>query len=162
MEWPKLPDYGCIFRWPQDGQAFIHPDDVPVATRCFPSERVFRRDRFDGVYYHYSYGAIQFRLRPSMWLKVKPDGIDIGDRVETIGTSLERDLFVAQVWGMYLVRRKGCILYRLRRGGKTVPNLFLASHLRVLSEKSTVRPGDTIHPEPKWTGEGDRSGGIEI
>ena len=57
MEWPILPDYGCIHRWPQDGQGFIHPDDVPVATRCFPSERVFRRDRFDGTYYHYSYGA---------------------------------------------------------------------------------------------------------
>jgi len=162
MDWPLLPDYGFIPRWPQDGQAFIHPDDVPVATRCFPSERVLRRDRFDGVYYHYSYGAIHFRLRPSMWLKVKPEGIDIGDTVETIGTTLERDLFVAQVWGMYFVRRKGCILYRLRRGDTTVPNLYPASHLRVLTEKSTVRPGDTIHPEPKWTGDGDRSGGLEL
>ena len=92
MDWPPLPDYGCIPRWPQDGQGFIHPDDVPVATRCFPSERVFRRDRFDGVYYHYSYGSLRFRLRPSMWLKVISDGIDIGDRVETVGASLEREL----------------------------------------------------------------------
>ncbi len=162
MDWPVLPDYGYIPRWPQDGQGFIHPDDVPIATRCFPSERVFRRDRFDGVYYHYSYGAIRFRLRPSMWLKVKPDGIDIGDSVETTGTALERDLFVAQVWGMYFVRRKGCILYRLRRGDTTVPNLYPASHLRLLTDKSTVRAGDTQHPTPKWSGAGERIGGLDL
>jgi hypothetical protein len=162
MDWPQLPDYGFIPRWPQDGQGFIHPDDVTVATRCFPSERVLRRDRFDGVYYHYSYGALRFRLRPSMWLKVKSEGIDIGDAVETTGTSMERDLFVAQVWGMYYVRRKGCILYRLRRSETTVPNLYPASHLRALTDKSTVRPGDTKHPAPKWSGSGDRIGGLEF
>lgn len=162
MDWPLLPDYGCIPRWPQDGQAFIHPDDVAIATRCFPSERVLRRERFDGVYYHYSYGPHRFRLRPSMWLTVKPDGIDIGDSVETIGVAMERDLFVAEIWGMYYVQRKGCILYRLKRGDTTVPNLYPASHLRVLTEKSTVRPGDTVHPEPKWSGTTDREGGLEL
>ena len=155
MQWPQLPDYGCIPRWPQDGQGFIHPDDVPVATRCFPSERVLRRDHFDGVYYHYSYGSVRFRLRPTMWLKVKPDGIDIGDRVETVGLGLERELFVAQVWGMYFVRRKGCILYRLRRGATKIPNLYSAGQLRLLTDKSTIRPGDTSHPVPKWSGAAD-------
>jgi hypothetical protein len=162
MEWPLLPDYGCIPRWPQDGQAFIHPDDVAIATRCFPSERVLRRERFDGVYYHYNYGKLRFRLRPSMWLRVKSDGIDIGDTVETTGAALERDLFIAQVWGMYYVRRKGCILYRLRRGETTIPHLFVASDLRLLTEKSTVRPGETTHPAPKWSGTGDRIGGVEL
>lgn len=155
MDWPILPDYGCIPRWPQDGQAFIHPDDVPIATRCFPSERVLRRDRFDGVYYHYAYGSLRFRLRPCMWLKVTADGIDIGDQVETTGASLERELFVASVWGMYFVRRKGCILYRLRRGDTTVPNLYTARELRLLTDKSQIRPGDTIHPVPKWSGDGE-------
>ena len=152
MQWPQLPDYGCIPRWPQDGQGFIHPDDVPVATRCFPSERVLRRDHFDGVYYHYSYGSVRFRLRPTMWLKVKSDGIDIGDMVETIGLGLERELLVAQVWGMYFIRRKGCILYRLRRGDTKVANLYSAGQLRLLTDKSVIRPGDTNHPVPKWSG----------
>lgn len=160
MDWPQLPDYGFIPRWPQDGQSFIHPDDVAIATRCFPSERVLRRDRFDGVYYHYSYGSLRFRLRPCMWLTVKHEGIDIGDTVETTGTSMERELFVARVWGMHYVRRKGCILYRLRRNNTTVPNLFLAQNLRLLTDKSTIREGDTVHPAPRWSG--DRVGGIEL
>lgn len=162
MDWPPLPDYGCIPRWPQDGQAFIHPDDVAAATRCFPSERVLRRERFDGVYYHYSYGKLRFRLRPSMWLKVKADGIDIGDTVETTGAALESDLFIAQVWGMYFVRRKGCILYRLRRGETNIPRLYTARDLRLINDKATVRPGETDHPAPKWTGAGDRTGGLEL
>ena len=153
MQWPQLPDYGIIARWPQDGQAFIHPDDVAVATRCFPSERVLRRDHFDGVYYHYSYGDLRFRLRPSMWLTVKSEGIDIGDQVETTGIGLERELFVAQVWGMYYVQRKGCILYRLRRGDTKVPHLYSVGQLRLLTDKSTIRPGDTAHPLPKWSGQ---------
>ncbi|MFK8111724.1 MAG: hypothetical protein AB8B91_05965 [Rubripirellula sp.] len=155
MDWPPLPDYGCIPRWPQDGQAFIHPDDLAVASRCFPSERVFRRDRFDGEYYHYSYGEIVFRLRPSLWLKVKTDGIDIGDQVETLGVAMERELFVAEVWGMYFVRRKGCILYRLRRGSTMVPRLYTCQQLRLLSTKTSVRPSETIHPTPKWHGESE-------
>jgi hypothetical protein len=155
LDWPQLPDYGCIPRWPENGYEFIHPDDVAIASRCFPSERVFRRFRFDGDFYHYSYGEIQFRLRPSMWLRVKSEGIDIGDAVETVGASLERELFVAEIWGMYYVRRKGRILYRLRRGTTTVPKLFAASQLRLLTNKLTVRPGDAIHPSPKWLGKND-------
>ena len=153
MQWPQLPDYGCIPRWPQAGQGFIHPDDVPIAMRCFPSERVLRRDHFDGVYYHYSYGAARFRLRPVMWLKVKAEGIDMGDWVETTGVGLERELFVAQIWGMYYVRRKGRILYRLRRAETKVPRLYAAEQLRLLTDKSTIRSGDHGHPAPKWSGQ---------
>ena len=155
MDWPPLPDYGCIIRWPQDGQGFIHPDDVPIATRCLPSERVLRRDRFDGVYYHYSYGTLRFRLRPAMWIQVKAEGMDVGDQVETIGLGLERELFVARIWGMYFVQRKGRILYRLKRSGNPVPGLFAAHQLRLLTDKSNLRRGDMDHPQPKWNGSGE-------
>ena len=46
------------------GDKDCHPEDVVIARRCFPSERVFRRDLFDGVYYHFTYGRTRFRLRP--------------------------------------------------------------------------------------------------
>lgn len=155
MDWPPLPDYGIIARWPSDGQGFIHPDDVAIATRCLPSERVLRRDRFDGVYYHYSYGSLRFRLRPTMWLQVQSDGIDVGDQVETTGLAMERELFVAHVWGMYFVRRKGRILYRLKRGDNKIPRLYAAHQLRLISEKANLRRGDMDHPQPKWDGTGE-------
>ena len=162
MDWPPLPDYGCFPRWPPDGQSFIHPDDVAVAVRCLPSERVFRRHAFDGVFYHYTYGSVRFRLRPCLWLQVKAEGIDIGDRIETIGVGMERDLFVAEVWGMHFVRRKGRILYRLRQGGNVVPRLYASHQLRLLTDKSTVREGDIDYPVPQWTGKADTIKGIDL
>ena len=153
MQWPILPDYGCIARWPTDGQSFIHPDDVAIAIKCFPSERVLKRESFDGTYYHFCYGKVRFRLRPCMWLQVKYEGIDIGDQVETVGTGLERELFVAQVWGMHYIRRKGRIVYRLRRGDKVIPKLYPLEHLRLLTDKSSVREADFDHTPPQWTGD---------
>ncbi len=161
----QFPQYGCFPRWPEDGQAFIHPDDVSVALRCLPSERVMRRDSFDGAYYHYCYGKIRFRLRPCLWLSVKAEGIDIGDGVETIGVGMERDLFVATVWGMHFVRRKGRILYRLRRGDSIVPRLYARHQFRLLNDKATVDEGGIEHPPPQWTGDrgnDDRIKGIQI
>lgn len=155
MHWPVLPDYGCFLRWPENGHGFIHPDDVPTVTRLIPSPRVLKRISFDGVYYHYAYGRIRFRLRPAMWIAIRSEGIEIGDQVETVGLGLERDRFVATVWGMYYVQRKGCILYRLRRTDQVVPKLYSGDQLRVLTNKSTVRPPTTKYREPHWDGRGD-------
>lgn len=158
---PKLPDYGCFLRWPQDGQGFIHPDDVAVATQVIPSSRVLKRESFDGVYYHYRYGRFRFRLRPAMWRTIRHEGVDIGDQVETVGVGLERDRFVARVWGMYYVTRKGCTLYRLRRGNQVVPKLFPVDHLKVLTDKASIRPSGTKYRSPKWDGSGETVSGPE-
>ena len=156
MVWPQFPQYGCFPRWPEDGQGWIHPQDVSLVTSLVPSERVMRRESFDGTYYHYRYGRFRFRLRPCLWLKVQSDGLDIGDEVETIGVGLERELFVGEIFGMYYVRRKGCILYRLRRAGNLVPRLYTASQMRLLTDKSRVRQGEIEHPTPSWNGQGER------
>lgn len=155
MHWPPLPDYGCFLRWPENGQGFIHPDDVPTVTRLIPGPRVLKRHSFDGVYYHYSYGNIRFRLRPAMWQQVSIDGIEIGDLVETTGIGLEREQFVASVWGMYYVQRKGCILYRLRRAERVVPRLYSADQLRLLTDKAKVRESTTKYRAPHWDGSGE-------
>lgn len=150
MQWPPLPDYGCFPRWPGDGDEFIHPDDHADAARCIPSRRVLRRERFDGTHYHYRYGRLSFRLRPVMWLKVAWEGIDIGDEVETTGLGLERERFVGRVWGMHHVSRKGCILYRLKRGDLPVPRLYAASDLRLLSDKQRVAEATFQYRQPRW------------
>jgi len=90
-----------------------------------------------------------------MWLSVRTEGIEIGDQVETKSVGLEREQFVATVWGMYYVQRKGCILYRLRRGEQVVPRLFPGDHLRLLTNKQTVRPPTTKYRPPSWDGSGE-------
>nr|WP_235034230.1 hypothetical protein [Roseiconus lacunae] len=155
MQYPTLPDYGCFLRWPENGQAFIHPDDVAVATKVIPSPRVLKRTNFDGTYYHFQYGNLHFRLRPAMWLKLPAAEIEIGDQVETVGMGFDREHFVATVWGMYYVARKGCILYRLKRADRVIPKLFASEHLRLITDKNTVRPGNTKYRSPTWSGDGE-------
>ena len=162
MQWPQLPDYGCFLRWPQNGQSFIHPDDLATVSRLIPSPRVIQRRSFDGTYYHFQYGQLQFRLRPAMWLAVQSEGIDIGDKIETTGLGLERDRFVAIVWGMYFVQRKGCILYRLRRAGQVVTTLYSREQLKLLTNKATVRPPNTKYRAPQWGGQGDTVPGPKL
>jgi len=150
----SFPQYGIFPRWPESGQGWIHPDDVALVTRLIPSERVLRRDSFDGTYYHYRYGDCRFRLRPCLWLAVQSEGLDIGDPVETVGPSLERELFVGEISGVYYVRRKGRMLYRLRRAGRMVNKLYLKEHLRLLCDKDRIRRSDYQHPTPGWNGAG--------
>lgn len=157
VRWPPLPDYGCFFRWPADDASFIHPSDVAVVTKLIPGERVLRRFHFDDTFYHYSYGRYRFRLRPAMWTAVKHEGLDIGDEVETTGLGLERERFVARIWGMHFSRRHGQILYRLRSGdGSAVDRLYAREHLLTLTEKRRVKPGDTVYPVPKALDKRDR------
>lgn len=152
----EFPQYGLLPRWPENGNEFIHPDDVPLVSRLIPSERVLRRDSFDGTYYHYRYGEFVFRMRPCLWLTIKAEGLDLGDEVETIGLGMERELFIGVITGMYYVRRKGRILYRLRKSDQTMKQLFVREHLRLLKDKRRVRPSEIPHPVPTWNGAGQR------
>lgn len=154
MDWPVLPDYGIFDRWPSDGVEFIHPDDLDVATHCIPSRRVLCRYRYDGTFYYYRYGKIEFRLLPAMWLKIKYEGIDIGDEVEVIGFALEREKFVARIWGMHYVRVKGQIFYRLKMvDGSAVTRLYVRDELRVLTDKTQLKESDTEYREPRSMGD---------
>lgn len=162
MRWPRMPDYGYIPRWPEDGEQFIHPEDVPIARQCIPGHRIIRRDRFDGKVYHCSYGGLKFRLRPCIWVRVKSEGIDVGDLVETTGVRMRRELFVGRVDNMQFVLHKGCILYTLRRGAVVVPGFYEARELRLLTNKLRVVPTNVKHPTPKWNGDGERLSGVDL
>jgi hypothetical protein len=146
---PVLPDYGVFLRSPADGSDWIHPDDHGIVDVMVPSKRVFCRFLYEADFYHFRYGDIVFRLRPCLWLPVRGEGFDIGDRVETTGVGLSQELFVSEITGMVFDDSAGEIRYQLARtpiSGK----LYSAANLRLLSDKTKLRQGDTIHPMPKW------------
>lgn len=147
MMWPQLPDYGCIARWPQDGFDFIHPDDTEKVRQLFPSNRVFRRERFDGRFYHCRYGEIEFRLQSCLWIPVSHEGFDLGDRVETTGVGMVRELFVGTIANMYFAQGEDGITYRLRRGTMQHSQTFSASMMRLLKDKKEIRPVDIVRRE---------------
>lgn len=85
MQLPPLktePKYGCFPWWPEDGNDWVHPDDVAKARTMIPSGRVFCRDGDDGEYLLLHYGITTLRVRRTLWQEVEPEGFEIGDWVE--------------------------------------------------------------------------------
>ena len=78
------PKYGCFPWWPEDGDDWVHPEDVAIARSMIPSDRVFRRDGASGKFLVLRYGKVRFRVRPALWLEVEPEGFEIGDWVEVL------------------------------------------------------------------------------
>jgi hypothetical protein len=146
---PVLPDYGVFLRTPGDGTDWIHPDDVSIITGLIPGDRVFCRWRFEHPYYYFRYGEIHFRLKPCLWLSVKGEGIDIGDRVETIGVGMRQELFVSEVTDMIYSQRTRRIRYRLARTPRS-DQFYDSDQLRLLTDKTHLRPADTLYPLPRW------------
>lgn len=151
---PELPDHGTFPRWPAEGTAWIHSDDRSVVMHLIPSDRIFKRERFDGTYYHYRYGETRFRLKPCMWLPLTDEGVDIGDLVETVGLGMERELFVGKVNDALYSAEEGRCVYRLSRpGAMEDERVFGREEFRVLTDKSKLREGMTEHPIPHWVEE---------
>jgi len=148
---PELPDRGSFPRWPAEGTAWIHPDDRATVMHFVPSDRIFKRERFDGTFYHFCYGEIRFRLKPCMWLPLADEGVDIGDLVETIGFAMERELFVGTVSQALYSAEEGRCVYRLTRAGTMDDErLYGREEFNVLTEKIKLREGTTRHPTPQW------------
>jgi hypothetical protein len=85
------PKYGCFPWWPEDGNDWVHPDDVALARSVIPSGRVFRRDSSDGEYLVMRYGEITLRVRRTLWQEVEPEGFELGDWIEVLSLGLRNE-----------------------------------------------------------------------
>ncbi len=85
------PKYGCFPWWPEDGNDWVHPDDVALARSIIPSGRIFRRDSSDGEYLVMRYGEITLRVRRTLWQEVEPEGFELGDWVEVLSLGLRNE-----------------------------------------------------------------------
>ncbi len=131
MHAPQLPDYGVYLWWPQAGHGWIHPDDIAIATHLIPSSRVFRRVRYDEIYYHLRYGSYSLRVRPTMWLPLVYEGIDCDDMVEVLAQGMDREAFIGRVQQVRFEKSLQQIQYLISKAGRTLPRRYLASELRL-------------------------------
>ena len=69
------PKFGYFPRWPQDGNDWVHPEDVDVARSMIPSGRVFRREGAAGRYGRLHYGEARLRVLTALWQEVQPEGL---------------------------------------------------------------------------------------
>jgi len=131
-----LPKHGfCL--WPEDGEDWIHPNDLEMARTLIPSKRVFRKeDCYDPIlkqlgYVEYSYGDRSFRGLPTLWHEVVSDGYEIGDSVELKSSYGKLRPIIADIVGIFWNRHDQTIEYELMKNGVPQPNRYQANQFRL-------------------------------
>lgn len=143
---PALPDWGVYLRWPSDGDAWIHPEDVDLVRRLIPSRRVFRRSAWDGEFYQLHYGELTFRARPSMWVRVPDTDLEVGQQVELLSRHQENDPGIFRIAGIFFVPATSEVEYALLNDELTLKRRFSRADVKPLQVKHILRVGYYEHP----------------
>ena len=149
--WPELPDWGSYLHWPENGNDWIHPEDVDLVQSWIPSNRVFYRYEFDGTYYHLKYGERSIRVKPSLWTKVPNEDLHIGDAIEVRNMNMERDPIVATIIEKRFEVEMQRIGYNLLHRELPVDRVYHAEELRSLHPRVELQASewDIVRPVPE-------------
>jgi hypothetical protein len=124
------PKYGYFPRWPEDGNDWIHPEDVATARAMIPSGRIFRRESAMGAYAVLHYGDAAIRVRPALWQEVEPEGLNIGDWVEVISRGMLNEPHTGTIREMLWVEEEQAIRYQISSGGRPIERLYAPEDLQ--------------------------------
>ncbi len=128
----RPPTYGVFLWWPAEGDDWIHPDDLELARQLIPGPRVFRRVDAEDGYATITYGDLSLRIRPSMWLEVKPEGYEIGDLVEIKSSGGQQDPMVAHIHDIFWDNQQRRIEYVLQQDGRNLEKTLTSEDLRMV------------------------------
>lgn len=139
------PKYGFYPWWPEDGDDWLHPEDVELARHLIPSPRVFRRDGAHGPFVVLHYGDLRLRVKRTLWQDVPPEGFEIGDLVEVLSRGQKNTPRTGVIREMSWEPRSGSLRYQIAEAGPPIPNLYEAADLRHVEpradrEEVVVRP----------------------
>ena len=141
FEMPDLkrpPKYGVYLWWPEEGEAWIHPDDVNTCKEMIPGNRVFRREDYDSDYSLLLYADQFIRVKPTMWLEIEEDGFEVNDQIEVRSQMGKHEPKIGVITEMRWERIRQKIIYEVRQGEQIIgyydatqiqPALRLEEHL---------------------------------
>ena len=124
------PKYGCFPWWPEDGDAWIHPEDVATARDMIPSDRVFRRDGTSGEFLLLHYGDVTMRVRRTLWQEVESEGFEIGDWVEVLTRGMRNTPRTGIVVEMLWDKESQALRYQIKENGQPIASLYARDDLR--------------------------------
>ncbi|MEO0531232.1 MAG: hypothetical protein AAF266_11760 [Planctomycetota bacterium] len=110
------PKYGYFPWWPEDGDAWVHPDDAAKARSLIPSQRVWKRDGIadescDVVVMHY--GETRLRVRRVLWRELKAPDFDVGNAVEVRSRLMRNEPHTGHVRELHWDDHAGVVRYWL-------------------------------------------------
>jgi hypothetical protein len=130
------PKYGYFPWWPEDGDAWVHPDDVAAARGMIPSHRVFCRDGSEGEFLLLRYGEARLCVRRTLWQEVELEGFSIGDWVEVHSRGMLNEPRTGVIREMLWDERARAMRYQISENGQPIEQLYAREDLqRVESTK---------------------------
>jgi hypothetical protein len=124
--------YG-VYPWPAGEDAeWIHADDLEIARRLLPSDRVFRRLAEAESFVVLGYGELRLRVRPYLCRAIEGEGIDIGDSVEVRSHLGRNEPLVGAIGEMRCPLHERAIQYFVRKGERLLPTPYRAADLQPL------------------------------
>jgi hypothetical protein len=136
------PKYGYFPRWPEEGEAWVHPEDVALVRSLIPSGRIFRRDGISGKLVVMHYGNVSFRVHRTLWQEVAHEGFDIGDWVEVLTRGMTNEPHTGQIVEMQWDDMAHAIRYRIVERGQPIPALYGSADLRHIDPTDAKLSGD--------------------
>jgi hypothetical protein len=130
------PKYGYFPWWPEDGDEWVHPEDVTMARAMIPSSRVFRRDGADGDYVLMHYGDVTLRVRRTLWQEVAPEGFEIGDWVEVLSRGMLNEPRTGVIREMLWDERARAMCYQISEGSQPIEQLYGREDLQAVEPPS--------------------------
>ena len=124
------PRYGYYPWWPEDGDNWLHPEDVEQAREMIPSNRVFRREGEQGPLVVLYYGEVRLRVKRTLWQEVAGEGYEIGDWVEVLSRGKRNTPRTGVIREMTWNTAARRMQYRITENDKPIPNDYFSDDLR--------------------------------
>lgn len=124
------PRYGYYPWWPEDGDDWLHPEDVELARELIPSTRVFRREGEHGSFVVLYYGDLRLRVKRTLWQEVSGEGYEIGDWVEVLSRGKRNTPRTGVIREMTYHPTERRMQFRITENDKPIPNDYFAEDLR--------------------------------
>ena len=124
------PRYGYYPWWPEDGDDWLHPEDVELARRMIPSMRVFRREGEQGQFVVLHYGDVRLRVKRTLWKEVGSEGFELGDWVEVLSRGQLNEPRTGTLRERLWDNHARGLRYQLQEGDKSISLFYAAEDLR--------------------------------
>lgn len=130
MALKEEPRYGYYPWWPEDGNDWLHPEDVELARQLIPSQRVFRRDGTSGQFLILHYGELKLRVLRTLWKEVDCEGFEIDDWVEVLSRGHRNTPRTATIREMHWDNKQRALTYLVQENDKPIAKQYYAEDLR--------------------------------
>jgi hypothetical protein len=140
------PKYGFYPWWPEDGDGWVHPEDVKLARSLIPSPRIFKRDGERGEYVIIHYGPLKLRVKRTLWREAPWEGFDMGDMVEVMSRAAVNTWRTGTIREMRWNSRWNKIHYYIDEAGQPIPKAYSREDLRHV--EPTPGPWDAPPAQP--------------